>query len=218
MSALSVRTCVRDPNLSPPPSTSISGDADKDRTRNGLLALAEMFPVFPSPKGCDKHGAKVNFAQELDLIARREGTARPQSRPWDPNSQEPHRGWVLKREFSDAARHVYIPIHPLNDDAKTSKREKTRIRNFMKKIKAKDGFLWLQQEYVQTLSTVGEFRFFCVNGEPIRVVITSANGPGEPHPGETSSLEGIDTMLGLEEIRYVNPHVLGISCVFPQFA
>lgn len=85
----------------------------------------------------------------------------------------------------------------------------------MKEVKAGDQFLWLQQEYVQTLATVGEFRFFCVSGEPIRMVITSKSGPGEPNPGGTCSLEGIKTMLGLQEIRYVTL-TSSVSLAFSQ--
>ena len=60
---------------------------------------------------------------------------------------------------------------------------------------------WLAQEYVSTLASVGEFRFTCVDGEPIRVAITSKRADNETKTGELWIMEGIKTMLSLEKIE-----------------
>ena len=132
------------------------------------------------------------------------GTTRPRSLPWDPELQEPQHGWVLKREFSDAARHVYVPDYPLRDDRTSVRKEKKRVRQFLGKGNARGDLgdiQWLAQEYVPTLVSLGELRFMCVDGEPVRMVITGDDGPGKPDADGTWSMEGIRTMLGLGEIR-----------------
>ena len=60
---------------------------------------------------------------------------------------------------------------------------------------------WLAQEYFSTLTSVGEFRFICVDEEPIRVAITGKRADHEAKTGELWIMEGIKTMLSLEKIR-----------------
>ena len=159
--------------------------------------------MFPSPRGCDRSGMKVDFVQTLDSIARRMGTDRPRSRPWYPKIQEPPHGWVLKREFSDRGRHVYIQNHP-SDDERGVRLEKKRVEKFILDAevnKSPRGMRWLAQEYVSTLASVGEFRFICVDGEAIRVVIASKRADNETKTGELWIMEGIKTMLSLEKIE-----------------
>jgi hypothetical protein len=139
------------------------------------------------------------------------GTARPKSVPWDPNPQSPPNGWVLKREFSDAGRHVYIPDHPLQNGERAIATETRRANRFVRKANDKDqtiGCRWLAQEYVPTLASLGEFRFMWVDGEPVRVVITRKCSRYEPEAGEFWSMEGIKTMAGLQKIRFASPSVV----------
>ena len=86
-------------------------ESAENRAREAPLALSDVFPVFPSPRGCDRGGTKVDFVQTLDFIARRMETARSQTKPWYLKLEDPPHGLVLKREFSDGRRHDYIPSH-----------------------------------------------------------------------------------------------------------
>ena len=174
-----------------------------NRVRDALLALSDAFPVFPSPRGCDRGGSKVDFVQTLDFIARRMGTARPQTKPWQPKLEEPPHGWVLKREFSDGGRHVYIPNHPSDDGEKAVRREKKRVQKFILGAEANkdpESVRWLAQEHIPTLTSIGEIRFMCINGNPTRVAITTKRTQGTK-TGELWIMEGIRTMLGLDRIR-----------------
>lgn len=139
--------------------------------------------------------------QTLDLVARKMGTARPRTVPWDPELQAPRYGWVLKREFGDATKQVYFPGHPLEDNEGALRSEMKRVRAFMGRVRAEGGpekTQWLAQEYVPALASLGEFRFMCVDGEPVRTVVTGRHDKLSAH--ETWSQEGIKTMLSLEEI------------------
>ena len=174
-----------------------------DGAREALLALSDVFPVFPSPRGCDRGGTKVDFVQTLDFIARRMETARPQTKPWHPKLEDPPHGWVLKREFSDRGRHVYIPNHSSDDGEKAIRRENKRVQKFIlgaETNKDPENVQWLAQEYIPTLTSIGEFRFMCINGNPTRVVITTKRAQGTK-TGELWITEGIRTMLGLDRIR-----------------
>lgn len=150
-----------------------------------------MFPVFPSPRGCDERGAKTDFIQTLDRIARSMEAGRPGTQPLDIGSQPLPFGWVLKREFSDGGRHVYVPNHPLESEA--DKEKEARAEGGLKSYK------WLAQEYVPMLATVGEIRHMCVNGSPVRTVITGKLST----PGAVWSAEGIRSMITLREIQFV---------------
>jgi hypothetical protein len=138
--------------------------------------------------------------QKLDFIARIMGTARPRSLPWDPEFEEPPYGWVLKREFGDAARHVYILHYPFGNGKRAFGREMKRVRNFMAGVRARDdpeNIKPLAQEYVPAIARVGEIRFMCVDDEPVRTVITGKRRADERNPVVTW---GIATMLSLNRI------------------
>jgi hypothetical protein len=134
------------------------------------LKLVELFLVLASPKGCHQYGSKCEFVQTLDFIMRKMGTARPRSLAWDPQVQEPHHGWVLKWEFSNAARHMYIPNYPLRDNRQAVTKEKKWVLWFVGKGKAREnlGDIWrLAQEYVPVLASIGKLQFMCVDDEPV---------------------------------------------------
>ena len=185
-------------------------DEVQSACRGRLLELADYLPILPSPKGCDKHGQKVEFTQELDHIARRMCTARPKSREWFIGTDLPA-GHVLKREYSDAGRHVYIPHQPSSTETDIAA-EKKRVQRFLAKTREDEeleNFRWLAQEHVPTLAAVGELRFMCIDGEPVRVVITGKHQPGHREAGKIWCMEGIATMLSLNDLRYApsNRHV-----------
>jgi hypothetical protein len=99
---------------------------------------------------------------------------------------------------------VYVPDYPLKDDKRAVTKEKNRVQKFMRNVRASEDLgdvKWLTQEYVPSLGSVGELRFFCVNGQPVRMVITGENGRGKPDAGGTWSIEGMRTMLSLKQIK-----------------
>jgi len=181
----------------------------EDTAHSNLLGLAKTFPVFPSPDGCRTQGAKVDFVGTLDSIASKMRTSRPESRPLEGL---PPCGWVLKREFSDGDRHVYIPGYPV--EAKGEDRETKRALRFLAGVEPDktSNCRWLAQEYVPELRRVGEIRHMCVDGIPIRAVLTGRHPDGHRSAGERWSIEDIRNMTYLEDIRFVLHGVLTLAC------
>ena len=125
---------------------------------------------------------------------------RPTTKKLD-NLAKPPCGWVLKREYSDTSRDVYVPPHPL----KTSEeREIKKAAAFIKKRMAAsegDDCSWLCQEFVPFISTA-EIRFMCVGGAPIREVVTGRNPRGHHFlPGETWAYEGNDSLKTVSALQ-----------------
>jgi len=159
----------------------------KNKERDAFIALGNSFPVFPSPQGCLNHGAKIRFNEVLGSIASDMGTSRPRTERLEDVKKPPY-GLVLKREFSDASRGVFLP----NLTPESQSREVQRAAAFVRKNdKASPGIIssWLAQEYVPFLS-IGEVRFVCVGGRPIREIVTGTH-PGD-HPTDPRGLWGYE--------------------------
>jgi hypothetical protein len=153
----------------------------ENRARDALLALGGVFPIFPSPLGCANHGAKVAFNETLEAISKAMGMCRPKTERL-VNVEEPPYGWVLKREFSDTGKDVYIPT-PKSGPLRRA--ENRKAATFIKERTDKhenDECSWLAQELAPFLP-IAEIRFLCVGGVPVREVVTgkhSDNHPSEP--------------------------------------
>lgn len=173
-----------------PPSRAPSKTASKNKERDALLALENAFPVFPSPRGCSRHGAKVSFNQTLEQISTDMGMSRPKTEHL-VELQNPPRGMVLKREFSDTSTDVFIPR--LSDPEEA---EIKRAISFIKKrtrANPSDNCRWLAQEYAPCLRFV-EVRFMCVNGTPIREIVTGTHPDDHPEAGQTWGYEHNDAL------------------------
>ena len=161
-----------------------------NRTRQAFLELGDTFPTFPSPRGCDRHGAKVSFNATLEEISKEMGMRRPATEEL-VDLKNPPRGFVLKREYSDTSRDVYVPSHPLKmSETRTAaafiKGRTTAGKN--------DSCSWLCQEFVPFLS-IGEIRFMCAAGGPIRNVVTGRHARDHPTtPGEIWYYERNDSL------------------------
>lgn len=146
-----------------------------------------MFPVFPSPHGLVKHGAKVTFNETLEEISKAMGMSRPKTDRL-ANPREPPYGLVLKREFSDTGEDVYLP-----DLLRSKRMEVQRAAKFVKErmlLGEDDDCDWLTQELAPFLF-IGEIRIFCVGGKPIREVVTGKHPMDHPeNPGELWNYEG----------------------------
>lgn len=73
---------------------------------------------------------------------------------------------VLKRSHSDSSTHVIMP-------SDTKKRNWNHLKS-----EAPAGEIWLAQEYMPTLFSLGEWRVFVVGGAMIQVVHTHRNRNG----------------------------------------
>jgi len=119
--------------------------------------------------------------------------------------KKPPCGFVLKREFSDGGEDVYVPsmIEPLRVSA-----EIKRAAAFVRKrteANPNDECLWLTQEYVPFLS-IGEVRFVCVGGRPIREVVTGKNLAGHPEsPGQLWAYERNESLRTVAALQWVVP-------------
>lgn len=91
--------------------------------------------------------------------------------------KSPPYGLVLKREYSDSCRDVYIPSNPpkrpeeAHNAAAFTEARMAEGKN--------DSCSWLCQEFVPFLST-GEIRFMCIGGIPVREVVTGRFPQGCP--------------------------------------
>jgi hypothetical protein len=154
----------------------------RNKARQAFLALGDAFPIFPSPQGCDKHGAKVPFNATLGKISREMGMRRPESTEL-VDLENPPSGLVLKREYSDTGRDVYIPSLQLKLPRDQGTREAAAFIKERMTANKNDNCLWLCQELAPFLP-IGEVRFMCVGGAPIREVVTGRhpqNHPTAPH-------------------------------------
>ena len=155
----------------------------RSKEREAFLALERKFPVFPSPQGCANHGAKVSFNETLGLISEQMQMSRPRTERVVNLKRPPH-GLVLKREYSDASHDVYIPKLASKASNQTEvRRAAAFIKDRMDQNKGIE-CSWLAQEYVPFLP-IGEVRFMCLGGEPIRDIVTGKNANDHPEdPGE----------------------------------
>ena len=166
------------------------------------MELAECFPVFPSPSGCNNHGNKGEFVRTLERIATRMNSARPNTLfKWDPDSELPAE-MVIKRDYSDGCRHVFLPTFlrkepPVQDIEKDRKRFKRWIGNSPKNSETGRAE-WIAQEFVHTLNDVGEMRFLCANGKIVRTVTTQKASHSQPTFQFT---EEIPAMISLRDMQ-----------------
>lgn len=106
-------------------------------------------------------GKKFNWIRQLDHIAEEvTKTKRPSSILLE-DGDAPPKGWLMKREHSDGARHVVFP-------------------NNRRSVKVNRGgnYRWIAQEVAPLLRQWGEYRVVLVGKKPLHVVITSPGKDG----------------------------------------
>jgi hypothetical protein len=172
----------------------------RDKARRAFLALGEAFPIFPSAQGCDKHGAKVSFNITLEEISREVDMRRPETRKL-VDLKKPPPGLVLKREYSDTGRDVYVPsLRQKLAPAQEAQTAAAFIKSRTAASKDED-CLWLCQELAPFLP-MGEIRFMCIDGVPVREVVTGRHPEDHPTtPGEVWSYEGNDSLKTLSALQ-----------------
>lgn len=115
--------------------------------------------------------------------------------------KKPPCGFVLKREYSDTSRDVYIPLHPLElSEDEEIKKAAIFIRQRVAESKD-DECSWLYQELAPFLSS-GEIRFVCIAGVPIREIVTGRHPRNHAtNPGETWSYERNDSLKTVSALQ-----------------
>lgn len=109
--------------------------------------------------------------------------------------------WVLKREYSDTGRDVYVPsFAPKLSDSQEIKKAAAFIARQNRKAED-DICFWLCQEHVPFLP-IAEFRSICIGGTPVRDVV-SGRYPKDHHgnPGMLWFREGMDTLKMLSTLQ-----------------
>lgn len=181
-----------------PPTKNKAANAE----RNALLVLEGSFPIFPSPSGCAKHGAKLTFNETLEQVSKGMGMGRPETKRL-VDIDNPPCNLVLKREFSDTSMHVHIP-----NFAKPKETQAKQAREFLAKSTKDDPeaeCLWLTQEHVPFLAE-SEVRFICVDGTPVRDVVTGRrSGASSSRVTGLWSYETNDSLKTLRDLQCVRP-------------
>ncbi|KAG9311951.1 hypothetical protein JVU11DRAFT_7214 [Chiua virens] len=143
--------------------------------------------MWPPTKQLERAGFKFHLLVDLTLINDRQHAIRPATCLLPLNSPIPD-DTVLKRSHSDCGAHVIMP-----GDAK--RRTWSYLRS-----QTPGNELWLSQEYVDTLSRLGEWRAFLLGGEIIHVVHTYRDrSKGEWHGREVLSYWSLEELKELAQ-------------------
>jgi hypothetical protein len=158
----------------------LADQSSQNLERNRFRALEQLFPIFPSPAGCSKQGAKFSYLEIFDEIATSMKTARPTTVEIKDLDNPPF-GFVLKREFSESGMDVYVPKVAMDEKVpKKRTAEAMRATEWLKeRVVASNGedCRWFAQELVPFLA-LGEIRFMCAGGVPVRDFVTGKNSGG----------------------------------------
>lgn len=121
-------------------------------------------------------GHKWKTVKILEMAARANGWSRPRTDILE-RSREIPAGTVLKRSHSDCGEYVVMPEQSVSGSGAAADRSRQRL-NAMRTWSHLDDRTyseeerWVSQQYVETLITVGEWRFFLVGGHVENIVHT----------------------------------------------
>lgn len=116
--------------------------------------------VWPPPKQLERVGRKDTDCVLLDMISGRSNALRPKTVVLCRDGPDIKPDTVLKRSNSDCGHHVVFPDE-----------RRMRTTDYIQSL-SPCGEMWLMQDYVPTLVTLGEWRTFIVNGAVIHTVHT----------------------------------------------
>jgi hypothetical protein len=125
--------------------------------------MSENVLCWPRVPEMLKYGYKYNMITKLDRIAKSvTHSKRPESRILEAKDAAP-KGWIVKREHSDTARHVIFPM--------TS-------RSTIKLDGQEGKYRWIAQEMMPLLRKWGEIRVIFVDRIPCYAVLTAPTKKG----------------------------------------
>lgn len=176
----------------------LHGDARKqyDTTLLELTRVVKFWPPIPQVRAAAQKWPTISI---LDTVAAANGWQRPKTVALTIGDVIPP-GTVLKQSHSDRGDSVILPPESVVGDDAAARRERrrlTRLRSW-NELAQRTYFeeqTWVSQDYVETLTTLGEWRCFIVGGHIASVVHTIH----EPH----SDREGkrVWQFRSLREIR-----------------
>jgi hypothetical protein len=114
---------------------------------------------FPNRVHLEHLGSKAGLTKRLDFISDSMGTKRPKTTPLKRGGPIPT-GVVLKRTQSDCQSHVFLP-------------KSNRPVRWEDLKEGPPGSVWLAQDFVPELRSLGEWRSVIVGGDLVYVVHTN---------------------------------------------
>lgn len=147
-------------------------------------------------------GQKWKTVKILEMAASRNGWSRPRTDILEPHCDIPP-GTVLKRSHSDCGEFVIMPEQSIIGSGGAVDRARQRLNamrawSYLDERTFTGHEMWASQEYIDTLITLGEWRFFLVGGHVTNVVHTF-HAPDGNWVGRR-----VSTFLTLAELRKEN--------------
>jgi hypothetical protein len=137
---------------------------DPDRYVELVGELSSKLWIWPPVEEAKRGGRKYDLVMELDQVAAEKTfTARPTTTLVDLQRPLIFPEHVYKREHSECHLHVFLP---------TQSKKKATIAK-LRKESCGGRYRWLAQTYAPLLRSIGEWRIFMVNRQPIQAVATT---------------------------------------------
>ncbi|KAF8425023.1 hypothetical protein L210DRAFT_865476 [Boletus edulis BED1] len=162
-------------------------DWDQEAYESSLSVLTSCVPIWPPVPSLRVAGNKAKLVTLLDRIAAEQGWPRPRTTRLTVDQPLPI-DTVLKRTHSDCGADVILPEKELAS---------RRTWQFLKERTTSREQVWISQEFVPTLRSLGEWRVYLVGGRIVNVMHTI----DEDHIFTGTR---VDRFLCLREIGYVN--------------
>ncbi|KAI5984890.1 hypothetical protein EDD15DRAFT_2193948 [Pisolithus albus] len=153
-----------------------------------IKALAFLTQLWPPIEQIRSAGKKWPTTCHLQMIAQLKGNYSPFTSQLEDGA-DIQEDTVLKRSNSDCGKHIILP----------SVASKYRTWNHLRSC-INDDEIWMAQEYVETLGTIGEWRAFVIGGRIMSVVHTHKRSDGMWTGVQTESF------LKTEEIKELIEH------------
>jgi glutathione synthase/RimK-type ligase-like ATP-grasp enzyme len=152
-----------------------------------MQALSRLVPVWPPVDEILAASRKADIIKMFDRIAAQvTHTVRPVTTILTIPLKTVPKDVVLKREGSDASKHVYLP----------QSLEELGLKKLNQLLKG-SRFRWISQTWIPLLQQFGEWRVFVVGGKIFEVITTQ---PQDAADNSTLSVSVLRGMWNLEEL------------------
>ncbi|KAI6096125.1 hypothetical protein F5141DRAFT_1221064 [Pisolithus sp. B1] len=136
------------------------------RYESHMKLLVQLTQFWPPIEQIREAGRKWPMICHYKVIAQIKGAYSPRTTILSDGAKIPE-NTVLKRANSDCGKHVILPTAA----------PKYRMWRYLKSC-INDEEIWMSQEYVETLTTLGEWRAFIIGGRIISMVHTHKRSDG----------------------------------------
>lgn len=149
---------------------------ERDQYERTLVALARVVPLWPPVPSLRMAAQKWNTIKILEMAALANNWSRPRTDIMHPACDIPA-DTVLKRSHSECGEQVLMPEQSAvgSGGAVDRIRKNLNATRTWSKLNARTHSTdqkWASQEYIETLITIGEWRFFLVGGHVENIVHT----------------------------------------------